>query len=94
MSCWKTHLIGALAGHAVAQTVSFGLVDAQFIAPRVIRSALLGAIVWNFLTWWFGLPSSSTHALVGGICGAACASAHHNWHAILWSVEIFKCGWR
>jgi PiT family inorganic phosphate transporter len=53
---------------------------------------LLGGIVWNLLTWWFGLPSSSTHALVGGICGAALASAHDNWKAILWSVEKVKDG--
>ncbi len=87
-----TNLIGALAGHAVAKTVSSGLVDAQFISPMVIICALMGAIVWNLLTWWFGLPSSSTHALVGGICGAAVASAHDNWHAILWSVERVKDG--
>jgi phosphate/sulfate permease len=87
-----TNLIGALSGHAVAKTVSSGLVDAQFISPMVIVCALLGGIVWNLLTWWFGLPSSSTHALVGGICGAAVASAHDNWHAILWSVEKVKDG--
>ena len=82
-----TNLIGALAGHAVAKTVSSGLVDSQFISPLVIVCALLGGIVWNLITWWFGLPSSSTHALVGGICGAAVASAHDNWHAIIWSVK-------
>lgn len=87
-----TNLIGALAGHAVAKTVSSGLVDAQFISPLVIVCALLGGIVWNLITWWFGLPSSSTHALVGGICGAAVASAHNNWHAILWSVQKVKDG--
>ncbi len=87
-----TNLIGALAGHAVAKTVSSGLVDSQFISPLVIVCALLGGIVWNLITWWFGLPSSSTHALVGGICGAAVASAHDNWHAIIWSVEKVKDG--
>jgi len=87
-----TNLIGALAGHAVAKTVSSGLVDSQFVSPLVIVCALLGGIVWNLLTWWFGLPSSSTHALVGGICGAALASAHDNWKAILWSVEKVKDG--
>jgi phosphate/sulfate permease len=88
----STNLIGALSGHAVAKTVSSGLVDAQFISPMVIVCALLGGIVWNLITWWFGLPSSSTHALVGGICGAAVASAHDNWHAILWSVKKVKDG--
>ena len=87
-----TNLIGALAGHAVAKTVSSGLVDSQFISPLVIVCALLGGIVWNLLTWWLGLPSSSTHALVGGICGAALASSRDNWHAILWSVEKVKDG--
>lgn len=87
-----TNLIGALAGHAVAKTVSSGLVDAQFISPLIIVCALLGGIVWNLITWWFGLPSSSTHALVGGICGAALASAHNNWKAIIWSIEKVKDG--
>ncbi|MEO5916960.1 MAG: inorganic phosphate transporter [Luteolibacter sp.] len=87
-----TNLIGALAGHAVAKTVSSGLVDAQFVSPMVIVCALLGGIAWNLLTWWFGLPSSSTHALVGGICGATLASSHDNWHAIIWSVKKVKDG--
>lgn len=87
-----TNLIGALAGHAVAKTVSSGLVDSQFISPAVLVCALLGGIVWNLITWWFGLPSSSTHALVGGLCGAAVASAHDNWHAIIWSVQKVKDG--
>jgi len=87
-----TNLVGALAGHAVAKTVSSGLVEAQYISPLVIVCALLGGIVWNLITWWFGLPSSSTHALVGGICGAAVASAHDNWHAIIWSVKKVKDG--
>ncbi len=87
-----TNLLGALAGHAVAKTVSSGLVDAQFISPLVIICALVGGIVWNLITWWFGMPSSSTHALVGGICGAAFASAHNNWKAIIWSVEKVKDG--
>jgi phosphate/sulfate permease len=87
-----TNLIGALAGHAVAKTVSSGLVDAQFISPQVIACALLGGIAWNLLTWWLGLPSSSTHALVGGLCGAAVASAHGRWGAIIWSVEKVKDG--
>jgi phosphate/sulfate permease len=88
----STNLIGALAGHAVAKTVSSGLVDSQFISPLVIVCALIGGIVWNLITWWFGMPSSSTHALVGGICGAALASAHDNWKAIIWSVEKVKDG--
>jgi len=88
----STNLIGALAGHAVAKTVSSGLVDSQFISPQVIVCALLGAIAWNLVTWLLGLPSSSTHALVGGLCGAAVASSHGKWGAIIWSVEKLKDG--
>ncbi len=82
----STNLVGALVGHAVAKTVSSGLVDSQFVTNQTIVCALLGGIVWNLLTWWLGLPSSSTHALVGGLCGATLASAKGNWGAILWSV--------
>jgi PiT family inorganic phosphate transporter len=87
-----TNLIGALAGHAVAKTVSSGLVDSQFVSPMVIICALLGGIVWNLITWWFGMPSSSTHALVGGICGATFANAKGNWDSIIWSVQKVKDG--
>jgi inorganic phosphate transporter, PiT family len=51
----------------------------------VIICALLGAIIWNLLTWWFGLPSSSSHALIGGLCGAALAASSNNWRVIIWS---------
>ena len=47
--------------------------------------ALLGAIIWNLITWWFGLPSSSSHALIGGLCGAALAASNNNWQVIIWS---------
>ncbi len=87
-----TNLVGALSGHAVAKTVSSGLVDAQFVSPLVIVCALLGGIVWNLVTWWFGLPSSSTHALVGGICGATVAAADNDWGVVIWSVEKIKDG--
>jgi inorganic phosphate transporter, PiT family len=81
-----TNLIGALVGTAVAKTISSGLVDAQFVTSYTIVCALLGAILWDLLTWYFGLPTSSSHALIGGLCGAAVASAHNNWGAIVWSV--------
>ena len=82
-----TNLFGSFFGLAVAKTISSGLVDAQFITQSVLVCALLAAIGWNLLTWWFGLPSSSSHALVGSLCGAALASAHGNWSAIKW-VEV------
>ncbi len=81
-----TNLFGALVGTAVAKTISSGLVDAKFVSSYTIISALIGAIVWNLVTWWFGMPSSSTHAMVGGLCGAALASAHGNWDALVWSI--------
>lgn len=87
-----TNLIGALVGHAVAKTISSGLVDATFVTTATIICALLGGIVWNLLTWWLGLPSSSTHALVGGLVGATLANAQNNWDSILWSTEKIKDG--
>jgi PiT family inorganic phosphate transporter len=62
-------------GTAVAKTVSQGLVDPGIITPTVVLAALLGAIIWDLLTWWLGLPSSSSHALLGGYAGAALAKA-------------------
>jgi len=81
-----TNLFGALfLGTAVAKTISSGLVDAKFVSTHTIICALLGGIFWNLLTWWFGLPSSSSHALVGGLVGATLASADGNWAALIWS---------
>ena len=68
-----------LYGTAVAKTISSGLVEAKFVSSETIICALVGAIVWNLLTWWFGLPSSSSHALIGGLVGATLASAHGDW---------------
>ena len=70
-----TNLFGAFFGLAVAKTISSGLVDAQYITQGVLVCGLLAAIGWNLLTWYFGLPSSSSHALVGCLVGAALACA-------------------
>src|SRR6266511_4133254 len=70
-----TNLCGSVFGLAVAKTISSGLVEARFINQEVLICALLAAISWNLLTWWFGMPSSSTHALVGSLVGAALAVA-------------------
>jgi inorganic phosphate transporter, PiT family len=67
------NFLGALSGTAVAQTVGKGIVDANAVTQQVIMAALIGAIAWNLLTWYFGVPSSSSHALVGGLVGAALA---------------------
>jgi PiT family inorganic phosphate transporter len=82
-----TNLIGAMWGTAVAKTISSGLLDTKMInvGSEIIICALMGAIVWNLLTWWLGLPSSSSHALVGGLCGAAVAASHNNFDVIIWA---------
>jgi len=64
-----------IVGTAVAKTISKGLIDPAVVDPDVVLAALLGAIAWNLITWWFGLPSSSSHALLGGYGGAAVAKA-------------------
>ncbi len=62
-------------GTAVAKTISKGLIEPSAVDANVILAALIGAIVWNLITWWLGLPSSSSHALLGGYGGAAVAKA-------------------
>jgi len=69
------NFIGAFAGTAVARTIGAGLVDEQTTTEAVVVAALIGAITWNLLTWWFGLPSSSSHALIGGLLGATLVAA-------------------
>jgi inorganic phosphate transporter, PiT family len=78
-------LIGALLGTAVAKTIGQGLVDTGYITMTTLMCALLGGIVWNLLTWYLGLPSSSSHALMGGLCGAALAASGNNWAVIIWA---------
>lgn len=86
------NLVGALAGTAVAKTISSGLVEANAVTMLTVFAALLGAIIWNLLTWWLGLPSSSSHALIGGLCGSAIATAQGNWGVLLWSEVDSKGG--
>jgi PiT family inorganic phosphate transporter len=82
------NLLGAMVGAAVANTIASGLVDANLIAPdfgsQMLICALVAAVLWNLCTWYFGLPSSSSHALIGGLVGAALAASQGNWHAIIW----------
>jgi PiT family inorganic phosphate transporter len=70
-------------GLHVAQTVGTGIVTAEIVDAAVIFGALMGAIVWNLLTWWLGIPSSSSHALIGGLAGAGVMKA--GLAAIVWS---------
>src|SRR5213075_3009985 len=73
-------------GLHVAQTIGTGIVDPSIVTPRVIFAALMGAIVWNVITWWAGIPSSSSHALIGGLLGAGIAGA--GLQAIVWQGVI------
>ena len=68
------NFVGAFISLKVAATVAGGIVDAGAITPTVVFGGLVGAISWNLATWWFGLPSSSSHALIGGIVGATLAA--------------------
>ena len=81
------NLIGALAGTAVAKTIASGLIDVGVVevGSQLILCALMGGIIWNLITWWVGLPSSSSHALIGGLLGAALAAASNDTGAIIWS---------
>lgn len=84
------NLVGALTGTAVAATIATGIINTDVVEPtmQVMLSALMGAIGWNLITWWFGLPSSSSHALIGGLCGAALSAAHNDWAALVWSQDL------
>ena len=79
------NLAGAFVTTAVAKTVGQGLIDTGLATEKTVLAALLGAIVWNLVTWFFGLPSSSTHALIGGLVGAALVQSGSKgvqWHGI------------
>ena len=76
------NLIGALCGTAVAATIGKGLVDTGFVNAQTILCGLLAGIIWNLVTWWYGLPSSSSHALIGGLLGSTLAAASGDWGVI------------
>ena len=69
------NFIGAFAGTAVAKTIGAGLVQESTTTQAVVAAALIGAITWNLITWWLALPSSSSHALIGGLIGATIVAA-------------------
>src|SRR3954464_14940379 len=68
------NFVGAFLSLAVAATIATGIVDANLITPEIVFAGLVGAIFWNLLTWYFGLPSSSSHALIGGVVGSTLAA--------------------
>ncbi len=80
------NLVGASMGTAVASTIGKGLVDTHFVSMTTLLAALVSAILWGLFTWWLGLPSSSSHALIGGLCGAAFASAGNHLSVLKWNV--------
>ncbi len=81
---------GAFLSTSVAKTIGKGIVDPSLVSQSIVVSALLGAIAWNLFTWWYGIPSSSSHALIGGLIGAVVARhgfAQLNTEGV---VKIFK----
>jgi hypothetical protein len=77
------NFIGALSGTAVAGTIGKGIVAPQDITQEVVVASLIGAICWNIITWLSGIPSSSSHALIGGIVGAVVAG--YGFGALIWA---------
>src|ERR671939_1009530 len=85
------NLAGAFVTTAVAKNVAKGIIDGNLATQQTVLAALLGAIAWNLLTWWFGLPSSSSHALIGGLVGAALVQSGSRgvqWHGLAHKVII------
>ncbi len=82
------NFIGATQVSGVAQTITTGLVESADASQAMVLAAVVGAIFWNFLTWYFGIPSSSSYALIGGLVGAALV--HGGPEIIIWKNIIFK----
>src|SRR6187455_337717 len=76
------NFFGAVTGTAVAKTIASGFADPAVVTQTVVLAALLGASAWNLITWWYGIPSSSSHALIGALAGAVVAKA--GWSAFKW----------
>lgn len=85
------NFVGAVTGTAVAKTIASGFADPALVTQTVVLAALLGACIWNLITWWYGIPSSSSHALIGALAGAVVAkagpSAFH-WSALYQKVLV------
>jgi inorganic phosphate transporter, PiT family len=85
------NLVGAFLSLAVAATIANGLVDTKVVTPTVVFAGLVGGILWNLLTWYFGIPSSSSHAIIGGVIGSTIAAAGGQavqWHDLTAKVII------
>ena len=82
---------GAFVSFKVAATIASGLVDSDAITLDIVLAGLVGAITWNLITWYIGLPSSSSHALIGGVVGSAIAAAGLDvvqWHGLVDKVLV------
>src|SRR5580698_8539631 len=82
------NLVGAFLSLSVAATIASGLVDTHLVTLTVVFAGLAGGITWNLLTWFLGIPSSSSHALIGGVVGSTIAAA--GGHAVKWHGLIQK----
>lgn len=78
------NLVGALIGTKVAATIGSGLVETDFLTIHTVLFTVIGAIIWNLITWWKGLPTSSSHAIIGSLLGAAYFSSDAAHDSILW----------
>src|SRR6266540_1757996 len=77
------NFVGAMISTKVAATIGKGIVDANNVTQMVVLAGVTGAIIWNLITWYYGLPSSSSHAIIGGIMGAV--TAHAGVAALHWA---------
>lgn len=86
------NFLGALMGTEVAATIGSGLVDIDFITLQTVLCTVVAAIIWNLITWYKGLPTSSSHAIIGSLLGASVASASSGagWHHIHWDSLLAK----
>src|SRR3984957_3913571 len=82
------NLVGAFLSFAVAATIASGLVDSGIVTLTVVFAGLVGGILWNLATWYLGIPSSSSHALIGGVLGSTLAAA--GGHAVQWHGVVSK----
>src|SRR5207248_11363509 len=80
---------GALLGGAGPSTIGNGLVDTDVVSMATVLCALIAAFAWNITSWLVGLPASSSHALIGGLCGATIATAHGNWSVLKWETGLW-----
>jgi PiT family inorganic phosphate transporter len=85
------NFVGAVGGTAVAKTIASGFADPAIVTQTVVLAALVGASAWNLITWWFGIPSSSSHALIGALAGAVVAKSGvgaFRWTALVQKVLV------